>query len=104
MSILVHDRCQNSATEVIPVFYDDAPPAIAPLNCPASVFPHTLEMVDIGPLGIVATDNCGIKNLTVRVFSDETSAAVDAKIYQVRGLDRSIDCGAWGCDDSTGYF
>lgn len=84
VTIVVQDRCQNQATETISIFYDAMNPAIAPLNCPVATLPHTLEMVDIGPLGINTTDNCGIKNVTVRVISDEASATADAKIYQVR--------------------
>ena len=42
-------------------------PELQPLNCPTEPLPHTLEMIDLGPLGIVAADDCGIENIAVMV-------------------------------------
>lgn len=67
-----------------PFRLDNSPPILAPLICPANAIPHTLKMIDIGPLGISTSDDCGIAGVTVKVLSDESSAAVNAKIYQVR--------------------
>lgn len=66
-----------------PFQLDLTPPALAPLQCPASPLPHTLRMIDIGPLGIAATDDCGIANVTVTVKSDEVTATVSSRIYEV---------------------
>ena len=75
-----------------PFQLDLSPPTLAPLQCPGSVLAHTLEMVDIGPLGIVVSDDCGIANVTVKVMSDEVTATVSSRIYQVRSaLQRKND-------------
>lgn len=73
-----------------PFRLDDSPPVLAALNCPSSPLPHNLEMVDLGPLGIAASDDCGIAHVTVKVLSDESTAAVNAKLYRVRNCTRQI--------------
>lgn len=66
-----------------PFQLDLFPPTLAPLQCPGSALAHTLEIVDIGPLGIVTSDDCGIANVTVKVMSDEVTATISSRIYQV---------------------
>jgi len=65
-------------------------PTLQPLNCPTEPLPHTLEMIDLGPLRIVAADNCGIETLTVKVTSDEATSAVNAQIYKGAGQDYGV--------------
>jgi len=65
-------------------------PTLQPLSCPNEPLPHTLQMIDLGPLGIVAEDDCGIETITVEVTSDEATSAVNAQIYKGAGQDYGV--------------
>jgi hypothetical protein len=84
-------RCRDNNVEKTfgPFKVDLNLPELQNLNCPTEPLPHTLEMIDLGPLGIVAADDCGIENIAVMVTSDEATSSVNAQIY--KGADQ--DCG-----------
>jgi len=55
---------QNQASATFgPFKLDTERPVVTILNCPATPLPQSLEMVDIGPLGITASDNCDIEKV-----------------------------------------
>ena len=85
-------RCEsNNVEETLgPFKLDLNPPTLQPLNCSNATLPHTLEMIDLGPLGIVAADDCGIETITVKVTSDEAISAVNAQIYKGAGQDYGV--------------